>query len=204
MKKKVPFFTAAAAVLAVAIFFGSGLFNSLVMSISADEATVGAFLVTGGTKDVDYSYDSDTNVLTINPQSEDTEITIKNADNSMCNVKITLAKGTNNTLKAGGSNAAIQKIGDSNTSIRTGILEITGNGLLYATGNDGGAGIGGCDGMMVSVSNITISGGTVIATGGEGGAGIGVGSEVSGITISGGTVIAKGGYGPLSRRRSRR
>jgi hypothetical protein len=195
MKKKVPFFTAAAAVLAVAIFFGSGLFNSLVMSISADEATVGAFLVTGGTKDVDYSYDSDTNVLTINPQSEDTEITIKNADNSMCNVKITLAKGTNNTLKAGGSNAAIQKIGDSNTSIRTGILEITGNGLLYATGNDGGAGIGGCDGMMVSVSNITISGGTVIATGGEGGAGIGVGSEVSGITISGGTVIATGGEG---------
>ena len=68
-------------------------------------------------------------------------------------------------------------------------------GIITATGDSGGAGIGGGDGG--AGSNITISGGIITATGGSGGAGIGGGNGGAGsnITISGGIITATGGKG---------
>ncbi|MGN1307909.1 MAG: hypothetical protein ACI4V3_09600, partial [Faecousia sp.] len=111
----------------------------------------------------------------------------KIADDSTGSVTITLAEGTENTLKSGTNCAGLQKNGSK------GSLEIKGTGTLTATGGEGGAGIG-C-GYNWSAANITISGGTVYANGGTNGAGIGGGKFSSGsnITISGGTVTATGG-----------
>ena len=98
-----------------------------------------------------------------------------------------------NTLKAGGSNAAIQ---DNNDGMLT-IKDENGDGRLRAEGGgSGGAGIGSAAGSMAS--GITISGGMIEAIGGNGAAGIGGGNDGTGsdITISGGTVNARGGqYG---------
>ncbi len=110
------------------------------------------------------------------------------------NVTITLADGTENTLKGGYSCAGLQKNGSGD-----GIGKLTiqggtyGTGKLTATGGQGSAGIGG--GYGGDGSNIEISGGTVTANGGDNGAGIGGGNLKSGsyITISGGTVTANGG-----------
>jgi len=74
-------------------------------------------------------------------------------------------------------------------------------GIVHATGNNGGTGIGGGS-SAGSGEDITISGGFVTATGNNGGAGIGGGQGYTGtttnyggdaknITISGGTVIAQ-------------
>ena len=76
-------------------------------------------------------------------------------------------------------------------------LTIKGGGLLYATGGDSGAGIGGTN--NVSCGNIVIASGTVTATGTGHCAGIGSGYAgganitCGDITISGGTVTAQGG-----------
>ena len=76
-------------------------------------------------------------------------------------------------------------------------LTIKGGGLLYATGGDSGAGIGGTN--NVSCGNIVIASGTVTATGTGHCAGIGSGYAgganitCGDITISGGTVTATGG-----------
>ena len=72
-------------------------------------------------------------------------------------------------------------------------LIIEGDGLLDASSNGMGAGIGG--GYEIDCGNIVINGGMVTATGGESAAGIGsgVGASAGSITISGGTVIAMGG-----------
>ena len=66
-------------------------------------------------------------------------------------------------------------------------------GTLTASGNNGGAGIGG--GKGGSGGTITIHGGNVTATGGENAAGIGGGNNGSGgtVTIHGGSVKANGG-----------
>ncbi|MGN0364775.1 MAG: hypothetical protein ACI4E5_02400, partial [Suilimivivens sp.] len=113
-------------------------------------------------------------------------------DDSAGNVTITLADGSENTLKSGDNCAGLQKKKNGGG----GSLTIQGDtGTLTATGGAHGAGIGGGNGG--SGSNITIRGGTVTATGVNGGAGIGGGNDGSGsnITIRGGTVTATGGYG---------
>ena len=113
-------------------------------------------------------------------------------DDSEGNVTITLADGSENTLKSGSNCAGLQKNGDY-ISADKGKLIITGNtGTLTATGGDNGAGIGGGS-ENSSGSNITITGGTVTAIGGSRGAGIGGGYNASGsnIIISGGSVTAQ-------------
>ena len=148
----------------------------------------------------------------------------KIANVSTGDVTITLADGSENTLKSGENCAGLQKNGEYSPEdcgkltiqgstgklIATGgrysagigggdnasgfNIEISG-GMVTATGGYGGSGIGG--GYYYSGSNIKISGGTVTATGGMNGAGIGGGHYGSGseITISGGTVTATGGDG---------
>ena len=119
----------------------------------------------------------------------------KIADDSTGNVTITLANGTENTLKSGTNCAGLQKNGGE----ETGTLIIqggsNGTGNLTAIGGSGGygaAGIGG--GSRGSGSNITISGGTVTANGKGEGAGIGGGPGGTGsnIIIKRGTVTATG------------
>ena len=111
-------------------------------------------------------------------------------DESEGNVTITLADGSENTLKSGSRCAGLQKNGNK---ISTGTLTITGTGALTANGGHGAASIGG--GRDGHVINIIITGGIVTAIGGESGAGIGSGwgGDCSDITISGGTVTANGG-----------
>ncbi len=142
-------------------------------------------------------------------------------DNSTADVKITLADGSQNSFTSAGDNAGLQKNGTSGT------LEITGStgkltangsgygagiggslnssaanitisgGVIEATAETGGAGIGGgSDGG--TAASIVISGGTVVAEGGQnGGAGIGggAGGTAADISISGGTIIATGNGG---------
>ena len=101
-----------------------------------------------------------------------------------------------NTLQSGYTRAGVEKGNVGN-------ITITG-GDIFATGNGGGAGIGG--GWYCSASDITITGGNVTAVGKEdnprniGGAGIGGGGSQSSnagggsnIKITGGRVAAVGG-----------
>ena len=138
---------------------------------------------------IDVSYMSDTAALKI-------------ADDSTGNVTITLADGSENTLKSGYGCAGLQKNGEGENIGKLTIQGGTnGTGKLIATGGLNGAGIGGGNGEGGggNGSNIEIKGGTVTATGGLNGAGIGGGKTGSGsyITISGGTVEATvdGNYG---------
>ena len=72
-------------------------------------------------------------------------------------------------------------------------VTIKGSGSLTASGNGGGAGIGG--GWAIPCGNIEIQGGTITAAAGNESAGIGGGNNANcgNITISGGTVTATGG-----------
>ena len=211
-----------AVVSAAAVAFTCVSFRGTV-GLTAAAETVGAFTVTGGTLNTDYTYEN--NALTI---KTDTAVTIsgtttdtivveagvnanitlagvnissagfpafKIEDNSTGNVTIILKDGTENTLKGGSYSAGLQKNGSAE-----GIGKLTikggteGTGKLEATsGKYGGAGIGSSDNQPCS--NIEICGGTVTATSCKCGAGIGGGSNKAGsnITISGGTVTANGG-----------
>ena len=115
-------------------------------------------------------------------------------DNSAGDVTITLADGSENTLKSGGC-AGLQKNGSGDSIGKLTIQGGTeGTGKLTASSSAWSAGIGGGGGG--SGSNIKISGGTVTANGGSDGAGIGGGSDGgfgSNIEISGGIVTANGG-----------
>ena len=111
----------------------------------------------------------------------------------------------NNTLTGGNQYAGLQhnKETDAEGKETSGKLTITdtdGNGSLCATGNYGGAGIGG--GNMKDAGKIEITGGSITAaTGGLDGAGIGGGGSGgdADITISGGTINAIGGTDPWER-----
>ena len=102
----------------------------------------------------------------------------------------------NNTLTGGVAHAGLEhnKKTDANeTSGKLTITDTDGNGSLCATGNYGGAGIGG--GNFNDAGKIEITGGSITATGGTDGAGIGGGGSGgdADITISGGTINAFGG-----------
>lgn len=106
----------------------------------------------------------------------------------------------NNTLTGGVAHAGLEhnKKTDANeTSGKLTITDTDGNGSLCATGNYGGAGIGG--GNLKDAGKIEITGGSITAaTGGLDGAGIGGGGAGgdADITISGGTINAIGGTDP--------
>lgn len=110
----------------------------------------------------------------------------------------------NNTLTGGGWHAGLEhnKETDSEGNETSGTLTITDmdkNGSLAATGDYGGAGIGG--GNIKDAGKLEITGGTITATGGLDGAGIGGGGSGgdADITISGGTITAIGGTDPWQR-----
>ena len=110
------------------------------------------------------------------------------------NANVSLLLAGANALASGSGRAGIEVPAGRTLSITNAPGDETGS--LTATGGDGGAGIGGDNG--VNGGTITISGGTVAATGGECAAGIGGGNSGSGgtVTIHGGTVEATGGqYG---------
>ncbi len=100
---------------------------------------------------------------------------------------ITLAEGSDNTLKSGQNRPGIE-VPNGNE------ITFDGGGTLTVTGGADGAGIG--TGNGESGNNIvTINGGTITTTGGDHAAGIGdanSGSAKNTITINGGTVTANG------------
>lgn len=153
------------------------------------------YIITGTTEEYTVMVSGTQNItlngVNIDVSSINNTAAFKIEDDSTGNVTITLADGSENTLKSGSGFAGLQKNGDY-ISADKGKLTITGNtGTLTANGGFNGAGIGGDSGKG---SNITISGGTVKATGGDEAAGIGGGDGGSHITISGGTVTAIGGW----------
>ncbi len=88
-------------------------------------------------------------------------------DGSSGNVKVTIADGSNNSLKSGEHCAGMQKKDGSGT------LTINGNtGILETTGGHWGAGIGAYN-RFGNAGNIIINGGNIIANGGNNAAGIG-------------------------------
>jgi hypothetical protein len=124
-------------------------------------------------------------------------INVLNIDNSLGSLcPIQFSTGTNflefsgsNSFIAGVDEAAISVIG-ANTKLT--ISDIDGNGVLYATGGQSSAGIGGGNGQ--TVGSIEITSGEIIAEGTTG-AGIGTGDGGYGGTtlISGGDITAIGG-----------
>lgn len=111
-----------------------------------------------------------------------------------CLGNATLILSGNNVVKGFGNGyAGIQAAHNGDGTEYT--LTIKGNGALTATGNRGGAGIGGS--WNAASGHIVIESGTITATGSHGtryGAGIGSSGEYCGnITIQGGTVTATGG-----------
>ncbi len=133
--------------------------------------------------------------LKISCAGANTHLTIDgvNINSSGCALAFT---GAGNTLTLIGSSTLTS--GNIESGIRvegSAELTISGTGSVEATGDDGGAGIGG--GHMNDGGNITISGGTVTAHGGNKAAGIGGGyySDAEEITITGGTVTAHSGRG---------
>lgn len=110
------------------------------------------------------------------------------------NLTIGSESGSGQLVAVGGDNGAgigsEDRLASGNYNV--GNITITG-GDIFATGNGGGAGIGG--GWDCSASDITITGGRVTAVGGNYSAGIGggYGSNGENITISDAEVIAIGG-----------
>ncbi len=103
------------------------------------------------------------------------------------NVVLTLAAGTENSLKSADGFAGLQK--DSTA----GTLTIEGSGTLRATGGANAAGIGGAAGAVTG--RITVNSGSIYAYGGANGAGIGGGKDgtMHGFTVNGGFITAQGG-----------
>ena len=116
--------------------------------------------------------------------------------------KLILVDGKTLTVKAANDskNAGISVVGGNSLTIYG---QAGGTGVLKATGDDYGAGIGGrLYETHPTTGTITINGGTLEANGGTRGAGIGSGYGDTGwgttggtITINGGTVNATGGSG---------
>lgn len=153
------------------------------------------------------------NTVTIDADKDQTaHVTLDNVEinassTAQAAVDVTGSGNTNielngdNTLTGGNWYAGLQhnKETDAEGNETSGKLTITdtdGNGSLCATGNYGGAGIGG--GNIKDAGKIEITGGSITATGGLDGAGIGGGGAGgdADITISGGTINAIGGTDP--------
>ena len=154
---------------------------------------------TGNTVTIDADKDQTANVTLDN-------VEINASSTGQAAVDVTGSGNTNielngdNTLTGGNWYAGLQhnKETDAEGNETSGKLTITdtdNDGKLTATGDFGGAGIGG--GNMKDAGKIEITGGSITATGGLDGAGIGGGGSGgdADITISGGTINAIGGTG---------
>ena len=144
----------------------------------------------------------------INNTEDDLKITLSDVDIADTKGKAPLSvSGTgdttieldgNNSLTGSGWSAGLERNEekDSDGNVTSGKLTIQDedkNGSLEATGNYGGAGIGG--GNFKNSGEIEITGGTITATGALDGAGIGGGGSGGDgtVTISGGNITARGG-----------
>lgn len=147
-------------------------------------------------------------VEVINNTEDDLKITLSDVDIADTKGKAPLSvSGTgdttieldgNNSLTGSGWSAGLERNEekDSDGNVTSGKLTIQDedkNGSLEATGNYGGAGIGG--GNLKNSGEIEITGGTITATGALDGAGIGGGGSGGDgtVTISGGNITARGG-----------
>ena len=155
---------------------------------------------TGNTVTIDADKDQTANVTLDN-------VEINASSTGQAAVDVTGSGNTNielngdNTLTGGNWYAGLQhnKETDAEGNETSGKLTITdtdNDGKLTATGDFGGAGIGG--GNMKDAGKIEITGGSITAMGGLDGAGIGGGGSGgdADITISGGTINAIGGTDP--------
>ena len=144
----------------------------------------------------------------INNTEDDLKITLSDVDIADTKGKAPLSvSGTgdttieldgNNSLTGSGWSAGLERNEEKDAAgnVVSGKLTIQDenkNGSLEATGNYGGAGIGG--GNLKNSGEIEISGGTITATGALDGAGIGGGGSGGDgtVTISGGNITARGG-----------
>lgn len=144
----------------------------------------------------------------INNTEDDLKITLSDVDiadtkgNAPLSVSgtgdTTIELDGNNSLTGSGWSAGLERNEekDSDGNVTSGKLTIQDedkNGSLEATGNYGGAGIGG--GNLKNSGEIEITGGTITATGALDGAGIGGGGSGGDgtVTISGGNITARGG-----------
>lgn len=140
----------------------------------------------------------------INNTEDDLKITLSDVDIADTKGKAPLSvSGTgdttieldgNNSLTGSGWSAGLERNEEKDAAgnVVSGKLTIQDenkNGSLEATGNYGGAGIGG--GNLKNSGEIEITGGTITATGALDGAGIGGGDGT--VTISGGNITARGG-----------
>ena len=155
---------------------------------------------TGNTVTIDADKDQTANVTLDN-------VEINASSTGQAAVDVTGSGNTNielngdNTLTGGNWYAGLQHNKETNaegneTSGKLTITDTDNDGKLTATGDFGGAGIGG--GNMKDAGKIEITGGSITATGGLDGAGIGGGGSGgdADITISGGTINAIGGTDP--------
>lgn len=187
---------------------------------SGNNVTQGGTTTENDTDTVIKSKDSSTassNTVTIDAgEGKTVDVTLENvnidtSDTGEAAVSVTGSGNTNielngnNTLTGGGWHAGLEhnKETDSEGNETSGTLTITDmdkNGSLAATGDFGGAGIGG--GNLKDAGKLEITGGTITATGGLDGAGIGGGGSGgdADITISGGTITAKGGTDPWQQQ----
>ena len=169
---------------------------------SAESVTVGAFTVTGGTLDEDYTYAD--GVLTIS--NVDTPIKIANTDPTKATtdrIEVDAWSGANITLAgvnidvSGLDNTAAFKISEYSSGDVTIILaDNSGNTLISGSNCAGLQKDGGEYADKLAIQGGTNGTGKLAATGGESGAGIGGGESGTGsnIEIIGGTVTATGGY----------
>lgn len=144
----------------------------------------------------------------INNTEDDLKITLSDVDIADTKGKAPLSvSGTgdttieldgNNSLTGSGWSAGLERNEEKDAAgnVVSGKLTIQDenkNGSLEATGNYGGAGIGG--GNLKNAGEIEITGGTITATGALDGAGIGGGGSGGDgtVTISGGNITARGG-----------
>lgn len=144
----------------------------------------------------------------INNTEDDLKITLSDVDIADTKGKAPLSvSGTgdttieldgNNSLTGSGWSAGLERNEEKDAAgnVISGKLTIQDenkNGSLEATGNYGGAGIGG--GNLKNSGEIEITGGTITATGALDGAGIGGGGGGGDgtVTISGGNITARGG-----------
>ena len=143
-----------------------------------------------------------------NTRHDDLKITLSDVDIADTKGKAPLSvSGTgdttieldgNNSLTGSGWSAGLERNEEKDAAgnVVSGKLTIQDenkNGSLEATGNYGGAGIGG--GNLKNSGEIEITGGTITATGALDGAGIGGGGSGGDgtVTISGGNITARGG-----------
>ena len=144
----------------------------------------------------------------INNTEDDLKITLSDVDIADTKGKAPLSvSGTgdttieldgNNSLTGSGWSAGLERNEEKDAAgnVVSGKLTIQDenkNGSMEATGNYGGAGIGG--GNLKNSGEIEITGGTITATGALDGAGIGGGGSGGDgtVTISGGNITARGG-----------